>query len=87
MQEQGDSISHDKNVVVEMLRNSAIQNQCLGQVSLVQREILLSPKKETAVCAVATNIVWYDSYFENSKFFEETPKNNDHFLRMPNDSL
>ncbi|KAJ0053939.1 hypothetical protein Pint_01825 [Pistacia integerrima] len=87
LQEQGDSISHDKDAVVEMLRNSAIQNQCLGQVSLVEREILLSPKKEIAVCAVATNIVWYDSYFENSAFFEETAKNNEHLLRMPNDSL
>ncbi|XP_031274522.1 NAD-dependent protein deacetylase SRT1-like isoform X2 [Pistacia vera] len=87
LQEQGDSISHDKDAVVEMLRNSAIQNECLGQVSLVEREILLSPKKEIAVCAVATNIVWYDSYFENSAFFEETPKNNEHLLRMPNDSL
>ncbi|XP_044493998.1 NAD-dependent protein deacetylase SRT1-like isoform X6 [Mangifera indica] len=56
LKEQGDSISHDKDVMVEMLRNSAIQNQCLGQVSLVKREILLSPKMEIAVCTVATNI-------------------------------
>ncbi|KAH7576609.1 hypothetical protein JRO89_XS01G0117200 [Xanthoceras sorbifolium] len=37
-EERADSISHDKDAVIQQLRDAAIENQCCGQSSLVERK-------------------------------------------------
>ncbi|KAM7503783.1 hypothetical protein LguiB_002687 [Lonicera macranthoides] len=61
-----DNINQDKNVVIENLRDTAIQEKCCGQFSLVERKFISDPKKEIAVYAVATNIVMDNVFPENS---------------------
>lgn len=87
MQEEADNISHDKDTVVRKLRNAAIQSQCCGQVSLVERKIRLTPRTDIFVGAIATNIVWYCNFPEGSRFPEDIPKNNDHLVSKHNDSV
>ncbi|GAY55081.1 hypothetical protein CUMW_161750 [Citrus unshiu] len=85
--EEADNISHDKDTVVRKLRNAAIQSQCCGQVSLVERKIRLTPRTDIFVGAIATNIVWYCNFPEGSRFPEDIPKNNDHLVSRHNDSV
>lgn len=86
-QEEADNISHDKDTIVQKLRNAAIQNQCCGQVSLVERKIRLTPRTDIFVGAIATNIVWYCNFPEGSRFPVDIPKNNDHLVSRHNDSV
>ncbi|KAH9793755.1 nad-dependent protein deacetylase sirtuin-6 [Citrus sinensis] len=86
-QEEADNISHDKDTVVRKLRYAAIQSQCCGQVSLVERKIRLTPRTDIFVGAIATNIVWYCNFPEGSRFPEDIPKNNDHLVSKHNDSV
>lgn len=60
-----DSVNQDKNVMIENLRDTAIQEKCCGQFSLVERKFISDPKKEITVYAVATNIVMYNVFLEN----------------------
>ncbi|KAK9226234.1 hypothetical protein WN943_011281 [Citrus x changshan-huyou] len=85
--EEADNISHDQDTVVRKLRNAAIQSQCCGQVSLVERKIRLTPRTDSFVGAIATNIVWYCNFPEGSRFPEDIPKNNDHLVSRHNDSV
>ncbi|KAH9793753.1 nad-dependent protein deacetylase sirtuin-6 [Citrus sinensis] len=85
--EEADNISHDKDTVVRKLRYAAIQSQCCGQVSLVERKIRLTPRTDIFVGAIATNIVWYCNFPEGSRFPEDIPKNNDHLVSKHNDSV
>ncbi|GAY55082.1 hypothetical protein CUMW_161740 [Citrus unshiu] len=87
LREEADNISHDKDTVVRKLRNAAIQSQCCGQVSLVERKIRLTPRTDIFVGAIATNIVWYCNFPEGSRFPEDIPKNNDHLVSRHNDSV
>ena len=59
MQVVTDNINHDKDVVVQKLRNTAVEDESCGQVLVVEREKTIAPKKETTIYAIATNIVWY----------------------------
>lgn len=70
-----DIINQDKNIVIQRLRDMAIQDQCCGQLSLVERKTLSSsverktlsaPRKESTVYAVATNITHYDGFSSGS---------------------
>ncbi|KAH7576607.1 hypothetical protein JRO89_XS01G0117000 [Xanthoceras sorbifolium] len=89
-EERADSISHDKDAVIQQLRDAAIENQCCGQSSLVERKQThsTSPEKEVSVFAVSTNLVRYDSLLvERSGLSDDIPKNNDSPVRKLNDNV
>ncbi|KAA8526626.1 hypothetical protein F0562_008171 [Nyssa sinensis] len=65
-----ESIKQDKNVVIQKLRETAIQDQCCGQFSIVEKKILSVPKKEITVYAIATNIVRYSGFDASSGLSE-----------------
>ena len=54
MQAPLDNFNQDKNAAAQTLRERAIQDQCCGQSSVVERQIHSYPKKETTIFAVAT---------------------------------
>lgn len=60
-------IQDDKNVVIQNLRDTAIEGGCCGQLSIVERKILSAPKKESTTYAIATNIVGYNLEGKNGK--------------------
>ncbi|THF98887.1 hypothetical protein TEA_022094 [Camellia sinensis var. sinensis] len=72
---QLDSLNHDKNVVIQKLRDAAIQDQCCGQVSVVERKICSYPKKETTVYAIATNLIGYGGSLPSSQLPLESKYN------------
>ncbi|KAI8009076.1 NAD-dependent protein deacetylase SRT1 [Camellia lanceoleosa] len=72
---QLDSLNHDKNVVIQKLRDVAIQDQCCGQVSVVERKICSYPKKETTVYAIATNLIGYGGSLPSSQLPLESKYN------------
>lgn len=80
MQVEADSISHDKDIVIENL----IQSQCCGQISIVERKNLLDPKKEVTVFAVATNVIWYGGLPVSSRYTLET---NGNLVRKQNENI
>ncbi|KAL5861699.1 hypothetical protein ACOSQ4_002995 [Xanthoceras sorbifolium] len=89
-EERADSISHDKDAVIQQLRDAAIENQYCGQSSLVERKQThsTSPEKEVFVFAVSTNLVRYDSLLvERSGLSDDIPKNNDSPVRKLNDNV
>ncbi|KAL5798125.1 hypothetical protein ACOSQ2_002945 [Xanthoceras sorbifolium] len=89
-EERADSISHDKDAVIQQLRDAAIENQCCGQSSLVERKQThsTSPEKEVSVFAVSTNLVRYDSLLvERSGLSDDIPKNNDSPVRKLNNNV
>ncbi|GMY30951.1 NAD-dependent protein deacetylase SRT1 [Fagus crenata] len=49
----------DKEVVLQGLRDTAIQDLCCGHNAVVEREATLMPKSEVTVYAIVTNIVQY----------------------------
>uniref|UniRef100_A0A2N9EJP5 Uncharacterized protein n=1 Tax=Fagus sylvatica TaxID=28930 RepID=A0A2N9EJP5_FAGSY len=69
-----DSIKHDKDVVVQKLRKTAIQDQCCGQISLVEKKNHVPPTKEVAVYAIATDFVEYYSFLASTGLSEDIPK-------------
>ncbi|CAA2979082.1 NAD-dependent deacetylase SRT1 [Olea europaea subsp. europaea] len=67
-QKQTESTSQDKNVVIQKLIDTAMQDESCGKFSLVEKSILSGLKKEIAIYAGTTNIVrYYD--FSSSKGF------------------
>ncbi|KAF5948526.1 hypothetical protein HYC85_014483 [Camellia sinensis] len=72
---QLDSLNHDKNVVIQKLRDAAIQDQCCVQVSVVERKICSYPKKETTVYAKATNLIGYGGSLPSSQLPLESKYN------------
>ncbi|CAL5403327.1 unnamed protein product [Camellia sinensis] len=74
-QAQLDSLNHDKNVVIQKLKDAAIQDQCCGQVSVVERKICSYPKKETTVHAIATNLIGYGGSLPSSQLPLESKYN------------
>lgn len=55
----GNSSNPDKNVVLQELRNAAIQDPSCGQNAIIEKEVIQTPKSEVTSCAVVTNIVWH----------------------------
>ncbi|CAL5342277.1 unnamed protein product [Camellia sinensis] len=74
-QAQLDSLNHDKNVVIQKLKDAAIQDQCCGQVSVVERKICSYPKKETTVHAIATSLIGYGGSLPSSQLPHESKYN------------
>ncbi|GMP66530.1 hypothetical protein CsSME_00026853 [Camellia sinensis var. sinensis] len=74
-QAQLDSLNHDKNVVIQKLKDAAIQDQCCGQVSVVERKICSYPKKETTVHAIATSLIGYGGSLPSSQLPLESKYN------------
>ncbi|KAF5187697.1 Nad-dependent protein deacetylase srt1 [Thalictrum thalictroides] len=62
-----DSFEHDKDAILQKLRDTALQELCCGQHEFVERETVLSPRSDLTVCAIVTNIVEYDRIFLKSK--------------------
>lgn len=67
-QKQTESTSQDKNVVIQKLIDTAMQDECCGKFSLVEKSIFSGLKKEIAIYAGTTNIVRYCD-FSSSKGF------------------
>ena len=82
-----DSIKHDKDVVVQKLRKTAIQDQCCGQISLVEKKNHVPPTKEVAVYAIATDFVEYYSFLASTGLSEDIPKSNGNIMRRPKDNM
>ena len=70
MQSALDNFNQDKNAAARTLRDRAIQDQCCGQFSVVERQIHSYPKKDITIYAVATNIVRYGGSFPSSQLSE-----------------
>ncbi|KAF6153772.1 hypothetical protein GIB67_001005 [Kingdonia uniflora] len=69
---------HEQEAVVQTLKNIAIQELSCGQYSAVEKKIILSPKSEVTVYAIATNIVGHKSLFDNTKADGLIPESNGH---------
>lgn len=82
-----DSIKHDKDVVVQKLRKTAIQDQCCGQISLVEKKNHVPPTKEVAVYAIATDFVEYYSFSASTGLSEDIPKSNGNIMRRHKDNM
>ncbi|KAK9152390.1 hypothetical protein Syun_010699 [Stephania yunnanensis] len=52
-----ESFKNDKDVVLQKLRDAAIQDWHCGQLAVIERETLSSPRTETTTYAVVTSIV------------------------------
>uniref|UniRef100_A0A164ZUN6 NAD-dependent protein deacetylase SRT1 n=1 Tax=Daucus carota subsp. sativus TaxID=79200 RepID=A0A164ZUN6_DAUCS len=65
-----DYFTQDKNVVFENLRDTAIQSECCGQLSVVEKKMLPAPKKESMTYAVVTNITEYTGVSTSSPLFK-----------------
>ncbi|XP_057460315.1 NAD-dependent protein deacetylase SRT1-like isoform X2 [Actinidia eriantha] len=65
-----DNFNQDKNAAARTLKERAIQDQCCGQFSVVERQIHSYPKKDITIYAVATNIVQYGGSFPSSQLSE-----------------
>ncbi|KDP39268.1 hypothetical protein JCGZ_01025 [Jatropha curcas] len=55
-QVSNDCFNLDKEVVIQNLREKAIQDFCCGQNAMVERKVILAPKTELTVHAIVTNI-------------------------------
>lgn len=55
-------INYGKDIVVQKLKETAIRDNCCGQLSLVEIKSLSQPKGEIATFAVATNIIGYNNF-------------------------
>lgn len=82
-----DNINHEKDVVIQKLRDAAIQDECCGQVSVVERTTVSSPRKETTVYAVATNIVEYTGFLVGSRSSEVGCESNGNTVKRQNDEV
>ncbi|KAL8158619.1 hypothetical protein V2J09_000156 [Rumex salicifolius] len=58
-QATSEDVDYGTEAVSQMLRETSIRDQCCGQVSIVEKKSLGSPKGEAAIYAVATNIGLY----------------------------
>ncbi|XP_044487592.1 NAD-dependent protein deacetylase SRT1 [Mangifera indica] len=56
------SFEPDKEAIFQKLRETATQEFCCGQISLLERKVFSSPKSETAVYAIVTNIKCFESH-------------------------
>uniref|UniRef100_A0A5B7A865 NAD-dependent protein deacetylase SRT1 n=2 Tax=Davidia involucrata TaxID=16924 RepID=A0A5B7A865_DAVIN len=68
-----DCIKHDKDAIIQKLRDRAIQDPCCGQNAVIERKATVSPKSEVTVYAIVTTIVGYG---KTSKAFEVAPLSN-----------
>ncbi|KAJ9568068.1 hypothetical protein OSB04_004034 [Centaurea solstitialis] len=55
-----DTLKRDKDRVFRKLKSKAIKGTCCGQNSVLERNVMISPKSEIVVRAIVTNIRWYD---------------------------
>lgn len=62
MQGSTDSVSEDKDKVIQKLKDLAIQDQCCGQFSVIERKIIPGQKKEMSTYALVTNVVRYGGF-------------------------
>ncbi|OVA20126.1 Sirtuin family [Macleaya cordata] len=73
-----DSIEHDKDVVLQKLRDSALKDSSCGQYDIVEKKSLSSTGCETTTYAIVTNVVWYKSSFVTPRangFVHQTYRN------------
>ncbi|KAL3510070.1 hypothetical protein ACH5RR_029471 [Cinchona calisaya] len=63
-----ESVSQEKSVVIQKLKDVAVQDQCCGQFSVISRKILSSQKKEISTYAIVTNIVRYNGLAPTTEF-------------------
>ncbi|KAK7832255.1 nad-dependent protein deacetylase srt1, partial [Quercus suber] len=82
-----DSINHDKDDVIQKLKKTAIQDQCCGQISLVERKNLLPPTKEISIHAIATDFVAYNTYLASTGLSEDIPKSSGYIMRRLKDNI
>lgn len=60
MQETNNGFCHKKEMVVQKLKDVAVEEQCCGQVLVIDRKSIPGEKRETSTYAVATSLVRYD---------------------------
>nr|XP_023906011.1 NAD-dependent protein deacetylase SRT1-like isoform X2 [Quercus suber] len=82
-----DSINHDKDDVIQKLKKTAFQDQCCGQISLVERKNLLPPTKEISIHAIATDFVAYNTYLASTGLSEDIPKSSGYIMRRLKDNI
>ncbi|KAA8523543.1 hypothetical protein F0562_009966 [Nyssa sinensis] len=68
-----DCFKHDKDAMIQKLRDRAIQNPCCGQNAVIERKATVAPKSEITVYAIVTTIVGYEKSY---KTFEASPLSN-----------
>lgn len=51
---------YDKEAIFQNLREAAMQDSLCGQYEVIERKAKLSPKNDTTVYAIVTNIATYD---------------------------
>lgn len=59
MQVSTDCFNFDKDVVFQKLRDKAVMESKCGQNAVVERKVILTPRSDITVYAVATNVVQY----------------------------
>lgn len=62
-----DDFSHDKDVVFQKLTDAAVQDSCCGQYAAIEKKTILSPRTESIVYAIVTNIVRHNSLETTTK--------------------
>ncbi|KAK9285450.1 hypothetical protein L1049_024643 [Liquidambar formosana] len=82
-----DGIDHENDAVIQKLRDTAIQDRCCGQFSIVERKTHISPITETIVYAIATNIVGFSGFLANSRSSEVIFESNDNMVKRKNEDV
>lgn len=70
MQESTYNVSQAKEIVLQKLKDLAVEDNSCGQFSVVERKILSGQKNEISTYAIVTNIVKYDGLAPTAKFVD-----------------